>query len=118
MSDLMLDERLEMAIALSLTLGDPGGMLFRAQEEEARRLGFCGAEIDAARQGRSFDVRTSQALALAAATSAGDEGRRQRELAKAERLGISCGVCQAIQDLAVRLVGGSKDTVPDIRPAS
>ena len=114
----MVDEGIEMAIPLSLASGDTGGMLFRAQEEEAPRLGLCGAEIDAPRQGHSFDVRTSLALVLPAAAGVGDEERRQRELAKADCLGISFGVCQAIQDLAMQFVAGSKDTARDVRPAS
>ena len=56
---------------------------------------MCGAEIDAARRGRSFDLRTSRALSLALAAAARDGGRLSQERGQAvmpgnKYLGLEC----------------------------
>lgn len=99
MDGVILDERTRLAIEVALTAGDAAPLRQR-QEAEARRLGLCGAEIDAMRQGRSFDMRVSIALALATATS--DE-ERERRRARAIEAGIGTEACRAIEALADRL---------------
>jgi hypothetical protein len=100
MSAFTLDGRVRLSIALALA--DRGRNPARPpdREAEARRLGMCGAEIDAARQGRSFDARTSRALALAMAAVARDRDRHHAERARAVRSGIPDAVCRAIEGFA------------------
>jgi len=93
----MLDARARLAIELALTAGDPDPSQHRRQDEEARQLGLCGAEIDAARHGRSFDAQLSIALALA---TAGDDDERRRQRARAVEAGISGSACREIEAFA------------------
>lgn len=95
-----LDDRTRLAIELALTSGKDDTALIERQDASARRLGFTGAEIDAARQGWSFDVRASAALALAAAR---EEKAQARQREKALRAGLSEGACREIEGLARRL---------------
>ncbi len=84
MARFILDERARLVIALWLTANADNPDLHQRQEAEARRLGLSGAEIDAARSGRSFDAQISAVLALAAA-----EGLERPGLCEhARRLGI------------------------------
>lgn len=103
MSAFTLDRRVRLSIALALA--DRGRNPPRPpdREAEARRLGMCGAEIDAARQGRSFDARTSRALALTVAAVARDMDRHD-ERARAVRSGIPDAVCREIEDFAEEVV--------------
>lgn len=84
MGGLALDERTRLAIGLAL--GEP-------LDVEAARIGMCGAEIDAARRGRSFDVLTSHAVALALAGA----DQRPAERARAIRAGLREQVCSEIE---------------------
>ena len=97
-----LDERVRLAIELSLTASQDT-MLHDRQDAQARRLGMTGADIDAARRGRSFEVQTSMALALAIAR--GDERGKLRE--RAIGMGLAEAVCREIErfadDIAARL---------------
>ncbi|GLS44594.1 MULTISPECIES: hypothetical protein [Methylobacterium] len=102
MSSFTLDERVRLSIALGLTAGYGDPALHRRQEKAACRLGMTGAEIDAARHGRSFDMRTSAALALALASASGDRDRVRIERARARRFGIAEAVCDEIEELAAR----------------
>lgn len=56
-----------------------------------------GAEIDASRQGSSFDFRISRAIALALVS--GDEDRRARR-AHAAKAGIGGAACVQIESFA------------------
>src|SRR4051794_39516208 len=100
MSCFTLDARVRVSIALALTTASDGTLRCDL-EAEARSLGMCGAEIDAARRGRSFDALTARALALAVATRASDDERRA-ERARAVRLGIADEVCREIEGFARR----------------
>ncbi|WP_245930729.1 hypothetical protein [Methylobacterium radiodurans] len=100
MSSFTLDGRARLSIALALVDGNRDVPVSADREAEARRLGLCGAEIDAARQGRSFDARTSRALALALAAAAHDGDRLADERERAARSGISAEVCREIERLA------------------
>ncbi|TWB29395.1 hypothetical protein [Nitrospirillum viridazoti] len=87
-----LDGRARLSIELALTAGSPDPR----QDAAARALGMSGAEIDAARQGWSFDVRTSLALGLALAA----EDLRQDRRARALKAGIPEAACREIEALA------------------
>lgn len=63
-------ERLEAQLALALK-SDCGCLETLGKlESDARRTGLTGAEIDVALEGRSFEARTSAALAYACAIKA------------------------------------------------
>jgi hypothetical protein len=68
---------------------------------------MCGAEIDAAHRGRSFDLRTSRALSLALAAVMRDGGRLSQERRQAVRSGIATEVCHEIESLAEDLAGAA-----------
>ncbi len=102
MSSDILNERSLLAVELALTARHADRPLRERQETDARRLGMVGAEIDAARLGRSFDVRTSRALALAVAK----DGDRDERRDGAMRAGLGERDCAEIEALAASLAGG------------
>ena len=99
MAAFTLDARTRVAIELALTTDGHEPLDRHRQEARASALGLSGAEIDAARRGRSFDVQTSIALALA--TANGDEERR-RHRARALKAGIGADACREIETFADR----------------
>ena len=101
MAGFTLNERARLSIELALTAGSGDGPLLRRQDADARRLGLTGAEVDAAREGTSFDFPISQAMALALASSDEDRAVR-RELAA--RAGIDGRTCLEIEHLAAALM--------------
>lgn len=102
----MLDDRFIQRLQLQVDLAVKGNGVCaetrRQQDDVARRLGMTGAEIDAARDGHSFDIRLSRALLLAHAVLSGDPVR----IARARTLVLQSGFDR--DDLAVieRLVAG------------
>ncbi|APR53198.1 hypothetical protein CA223_04530 [Sphingomonas koreensis] len=99
MTQVTLDGRLRLAIELALTeCADAERAL--QQENEGRRLGMSGAEIDAARRGHGFDVQVCRALALAAASQSST--CRSVERNRALRAGLPERVCREIEQLAER----------------
>jgi hypothetical protein len=103
MSSFMLDERVRLSIEFALTSSVHDPLLVQQQEAAARRLGMSGAEIDAARSGWSFDVRTSMAVALAIASATFDVEGHQQHRTKALKAGITEEGCVEIEALAERL---------------
>ena len=92
-----LDPRMLLSIEMALA-GDRGApALIRQQDEAAARIGMCGAEIDAARAGRSFDVRGSRALELALAVR---RGKYRDARSRAIRAGIDAELCREIERIA------------------
>lgn len=92
-----LDARTKLSVEMALT-GDRGAdALIRRQDKAAARLGMCGAEIDAARAGKSFDLRGSRALELALAASV-VERRELRQ--RAIQAGFDDEACREIERLA------------------
>ena len=85
-----LDERIRFQIELALAGPCACLTTIAGQEAAARRLGLSGAEVDLARDGRSFDVKTSSVLALVRATRAGDS----QALAAARRQARTAGVAR------------------------
>lgn len=92
-----LHARLRLSIEMALTADRGAAALIRRQNDAARRLGMCGAEIDAARAGRSFDLRGARALELALATRRGDNGDAR---SRAIRAGIDEEACREIERIA------------------
>ncbi|MBY6264857.1 hypothetical protein EI613_23475 [Azospirillum sp. 412522] len=90
-----------MSIELALTAGIGDMPLLRRQDADAKRLGLTGAEIDAAREGSSFDFPIAQAIALALAASDEDRAARRE---RAARAGIDGRTCLEIEHLAAALV--------------
>lgn len=64
---------LQVQLALANSLGNSS--LLRSLEKPAAGLGLSGAEIDAARRGRSFDAATDIAIAYALAVRHDDMAR-------------------------------------------
>lgn len=100
MARLTIGERTRLSIDMALAARDEDPGRQRRHEAEGRRLGMTGAEIDAAREGRSFDAQISMAIALALATRLGTEDGRRRQRAQAGRLGLSEEACAAIEAYA------------------
>lgn len=99
-----LDARTRLSIELALA-GDRGApALIRRQDDAAARIGMCGAEVDAARAGRSFDVRGTRALELALAVKRGDDrGMRSRAI----QAGIDEEDCREIERIAGGYASGA-----------
>lgn len=76
-------------------------------ERQAHAAGLTGAEIDAARQGRSFDVQASAAIALALAMSSRDPSRIARERLQALTSGLTDADIEAVEQEALRVLSGS-----------
>ena len=74
-------------------------------EDDARKAGLTGAEMDAAMAERSFDVRTSAILAFGCALKKGDLSA----CTKAEKHALSCGLTrdelQFVKGFVHQLVG-------------
>lgn len=92
-----LDARTRLSVEMALTKDRGASALIQDQDQAAARLGMCGAEIDAARAGRSFDLRGSRALELAL----GARGNERFELRRrAFQAGLGDEVCLEIEHLA------------------
>ncbi|GJD51291.1 hypothetical protein OPKNFCMD_4045 [Methylobacterium crusticola] len=119
MSSFTLEGRVRLSTALVQGNGKREPTVPPEREAEARRLGMCGAEIDAARRGQSFDARTSRALALALAAAARDGGCLTEERERPIRSGISAEVCGEIESLAEDLAGSTatRDSESAVAPA-
>jgi hypothetical protein len=89
-----LAERIRFSIELALTAGHDDGELHSRQDAEGRSIGMSGAEIDAARSGRSFDAQISGALALAIAR----DGSCASIKARAHSLGVDEEMRAAIRN--------------------
>jgi hypothetical protein len=95
MIDAELRQRLRLQIDLALRGNTVSSETRRSQDRAGRALGMTGAEIDAARDGRCFDIRLARALAVTDALRSGDPAR----LALARALAQESGFDRA--DLAV-----------------
>lgn len=93
MGQFKLDARARLSIDIALAAAGGDDERLRLAEQSARSLGFTGAEIDALRQGSSFDFQLSRAIALALAPNSDN---RDRGL----RAGLDERVCQAIEAIA------------------
>ena len=66
-------------------------------DHAARAAGLTGAEIDAARQGRSFDVKAGGAIALALALASRDSARIVRARLQAGARGLQAADIRAVE---------------------
>lgn len=96
--------RLEAQLRLAL-LGDTACMITLAQlMNQAQRAGLSGAEIDAARAGRSFEVRASILLAYARALKQGDPIEADRKRQRGARLGVTAMAFERIAQATDRIL--------------
>lgn len=70
-----LSDRLWLQIEVALDQDSGGSATMASQDERADRLGLTRAEIDAARDGRSFDIQTAAAIDFARAVVSHDQTR-------------------------------------------
>lgn len=96
----MLSGRLAIQIEISLAAGDEHGTMMDGLVVRAKALGLTGAEIETARQGRSFDVRDAAAVALAKACRDGSLVDISRMRQKAAAAGLSEAGISATEQLA------------------
>lgn len=75
-------------------------------EGEARGSGLTGAEIDAAREGRSFEARTEAAIRFACAIRTGDKESISQSGARARRFGLDADELATIEALVRTLRAG------------
>lgn len=99
-----LDERLSLAVELAMTAGKASAPILARQEQDARRLGLSGAEIDAARQGRVFDALAARAVALALAVREGQPAAIEAAAGQAIRAGLAPHEIDAIVALTEQFV--------------
>jgi hypothetical protein len=97
---LALSERLAIQIAISLDAGDASGAIAPEHLDRAKTLGLTGAEIEAARQGRSFDVRDAAAVALAKAVCIGSPEEIAGARCRAALAGLDKSAVRATEQLA------------------
>lgn len=84
-----LEGRASAQLKLAL-LNDCGCLKTLADlEQEARRSGLTGAEIDIALEGRSFEARTAAALAYACALKSGENELVEAARKRAAQIGVS-----------------------------
>lgn len=103
-----LHARVTAQLKLAL-LGDCGcTRTLTKLEREARSSGLTGAEIDAAIDGRSFEVRTATAVAFACALKAGDADQLEQARARALQLGVTDKELNAVAKKAMRILASKK----------
>jgi hypothetical protein len=103
-----LHARVTAQLKLAL-LGDCGcTKTLTKLEREARSSGLTGAEIDAAIDGRSFEVRTATAVAFACALKAGDADQLEQARARALQLGVTDKELNAVAKKAMRILASKK----------
>ena len=94
--------RLMIEVELALDAGDADPGRRSRQDAEAARIGLTGAEIDAARAGRSFDARAAAAIALALACRSGGVAAIEGAAIRAGHAGLGPAARRAIRDAAGR----------------
>jgi hypothetical protein len=95
-----LSQRLKLHIELAVAGDHACADTRRRQELVARGLGMTGAEIDAARDGRSFDIRMTRALAVVCALRDVDPTRIEHARELALQSGIDRDELAMIERLA------------------
>jgi hypothetical protein len=76
-------------------------------EREARSAGLTGAEIDAARGGRSFEARTAAAVAYACALSAGNAAGIAAARARAQQFGMTEAELDALAERTKQILASA-----------
>lgn len=103
-----INERVRVSIELALIEGPDDPSAYWQQYADAKRLGMSEAEIDIAREGRSFDVQTATVQAVAIAALSEDEALRAAARARAESLGLCEDTCRKIETFARRFIATFK----------
>lgn len=104
----LLHARVTAQLKLAL-LGDCGcDKTVRRLEREARLCGMTGAEIDAARDGRSFEARTAAVVAYACALKTGETDLVDETRARAARIGVTAAELSAAARQAKRILASGK----------
>lgn len=93
MSGFKFDARARLSIELALAASSGDLLDNRKREESAKRFGMTGAEIDALRQGSSFDFQLSRAVALALTM---DHEDRERAM----KAGLDAQTCAEVEGVA------------------
>lgn len=96
----ILDDRIRIQIEIALAASQSCPAAAASHEQQARAAGLSGAEVDAARQRRCFDVRAAAAVRLACALREA-EVIKPALAAKARRAGLSQAEIAAIAALAL-----------------
>jgi hypothetical protein len=102
-----LPPRLAAMIRIALLPADASVEDIARSERLARAAGVTGAEIDAARQGRSFDVRASGAIAFALAIVSEDPARIDQDRLRARAVGLKAADIRALERETLRLLQGT-----------
>jgi hypothetical protein len=105
-----ISARVAFQIELALTAHQSDPETRAQQEEVAARHGLTGAEIDVARAGRSFDVRTAAAIGLAIAYRSGNSGDLATAGTQAVHAGFDAQAQTEILALAQSLLGQRKNS--------
>lgn len=100
----MLDARMRMQIELAITAGCDCVRTLADQEVRAHKLGLNGVEIDAARAGSSFDVRTSAAVDYACCVAADENEVVSASATKARAVGLTANDLSAIQTIVKKAI--------------
>lgn len=104
--------RLMLEVALALDAGEVDPARRGRQEARAAQLGLTGAEIDAARAGRSFDARAAAAILLALASRSGDAAAIEAATVRAGHAGLGPAAQRAIRDAVGRRAIRTACTAP------
>lgn len=96
-----LDKRLRVQIKIALLRDCVGD--FPEQDVEARENGLTGAEVDALREGRAFDIKVLAAVKLGCAVHSGRFGEINPLIGQARMVGFSDDECDEICEIAKNL---------------
>lgn len=106
-----LDDRIR--IQVEIALADTGCSRAAAKQEgRARAIGLSGAEIDAARSGRCFDIRAGAAVRLACALRSTMVSHAPALVAMAHRAGLNDAEIAAVMALAAAAPPTTKTDEP------
>jgi hypothetical protein len=95
-----LDVRLQMLVELALNADCACDKARSRQDARARKLGLVGAEVDAARARKSFDVRTAAAIDMACALAFADNERIRAAEQQALEVGFNPHELRRLRKLA------------------
>lgn len=96
-----LSDRLHLQIEVALDQDCVCSRTLSSQGKRADRLGLTRAEIDAARDGRGFDVKTAAAIDFACAIASHDQTRVFVASVNALAIGIPMELLEQIAALAI-----------------
>ena len=98
-----LDKRIGILVEIALTHDSDRSRTIERQEKAARHLGVTGAEMDAARAGRSFDVKSGAAVRLALAVQSQNRSAITAARERASQVGLNESDLAAIERLTAKI---------------